>query len=707
MTHRFRPFDRFLPCCAVLMAFLVASPVWADDLPVSPALNPVDQAITAIRDKDFQRARLAIRLVKDPFQRNALLFRLYRRGGNDATVEEIIGFIEKQPTWPMQASLRQRAEGAHLGRTTDERITDWFSKNPPSTRLGCSRHIDRLIKRGDGPAADDEIVRCWKTVALSADGEAKFLKQYGDKLSDRDKAARVAKLLDRRRHPRAKQLLNLLDLSARRADPLEVRIALQKRPRKAEIAMVLKAIRKLPAKARKDPAYLLDLVRWQRRRRNMAAALRVLAAAPRPVKEARHRWWQERTIAIRRFLETGNMALAYRTTADHRQPPGYLFASAENLAGWIALRKRRQAKQARRHFKTVFDNATRSDVRAQAAYWLARTAAARRDNAKTAAWLKTAAANTTNLFGQLALMDLKAPLLRLPAETVIPADDQTAFNAEPAVKLADFFGENGDTAESRRLLRWLMRQTIRQRTRASSDESNDKSERPASMPAGKIGQRLLMIAERAEALGAPDIALRAARIAQRYGAIRLAIAFPAPTLPAGLPVERSFVLAVTRQESEFNVNAQSSAGAQGLMQLLPTTAKLMARRAKIDWVPDRLKGDAAYNYRLGAAYLDYLLSRFDQSYLLAAAAYNAGPTRVRRWIRQFGHPGKRTNPVDWIESIPFGETRNYVRRVLANVLVYRARLGGGKLHALPNQSWRRPSDPEACEVAGNCKKTTK
>jgi len=700
MTHRFRLFCRLIPSSALLLAFLVTLPVRADDLPVSPALNPVDQAITAIREKDFPRARLAIRLVTDPFQRNALLFRLYRRGGNDATVEEIIGFIEKQPTWPMQASLRQRAEGAHLGRTTDERIIDWFSKNPPSTRLGCSRHIDRLIKRGDGPAADDEIVRCWKTVALSPDGEAKILKQYGDKLSDRDKAARVANLLDKRRHPQAKQLLSRLDLSARRAGPLKVRIALQKRPRKAEVAKLLQAIRKLSAKARKDPAYLLDLVRWHRQRRNMAAA-------PRPVKDARHRWWQERTIAIRRFLETGNVALAYRTTADHRQPPGYLFASAENLAGWIALRKRRQAKQARRHFKTVFDSATRSDVRAQAAYWLAKTAAAQRNTAKAAAWLKTAAANTTNLFSQLALMSLKAPLLRLPVETVIPADDQTAFNAEPAVKLADFFAGNGDTAESRRLLWWLMRQTIRQPTPASGDKSNEKSERPASMPAEKIGQRLLMIAERAEALGAPDIALRAARIAQRYGAIRLAIAFPAPTLPAGLPVERSLVLAITRQESEFNVNAQSSAGAQGLMQLLPTTAKLMARRAKIDWAPDRLKGDATYNYQLGAAYLDYLLSRFDQSYLLAAAAYNAGPTRVRRWIKKFGHPGKRTNPVDWIESIPFGETRNYVRRVLANVLVYRARLGGGKLHALPNQAWRRPSDPEACEVAGNCKKTNK
>lgn len=692
MTFRTGRLGRLVPLVLPCLVGLAAPAMRAEELPVKPILDPARQAITAIKDKDFKAARLAIRLVSDPFEKDALLFRLYRRGGNDATSIEIIEFVGKHRHWPLQASLRQSAEGAHLGKTTDEQLIDWFQKNPPSTRIGCTRHIERLLNRGDGPAADDEIVRCWKTLALSTDGAAKFLKRYGDKLSQRDKAARIDRLLDRRRHRLAEQLLSLVDLPERRARPLKIRIALQRRPRGTEIPKLLRDIAKLPANVRQDPDFLLDFARWNRRRRDNRSALKALAAAPKPVRNAPGRWWLERSIAIRRYMEAGNLAVAYRLAADHRQAGGYLYAGAETLAGWIALRKRRQTKQASVHFKRVFDRADRNDVRARGAYWLARAAEARRDSLKATAWLKSAAVNVTDIFGQLAAVRLQSKLLRLPAETVIPAADRKAFDAEPAVRLAILFTEKGDAAEGRRLLWWLLTQTLRSVDAAGADGT------------ANAGRRLLMVAELAERLGANDIALRAARIALRHGEIRMAIAFPAPALPKGLPVERALVLAIARQESEFNINAQSSAGAQGLMQLLPSTAKLMAKRAKLPWTPEKLTGDADYNYRLGAAYLSHLLARFDRSYLLAAAAYNAGPTRVKRWIRKFGLPGRRISPVDWIESIPFGETRNYVRRVLANVQVYRARLGGGALLPTPDQLWRSPKEKDACRISGDCKK---
>lgn len=681
----------------ILMAGLLLSPLPAmaqsTETPKLPEIDPARQAMAAILDKEFRTARLAIKLVSDPFQRDALLFRLYRQSGNNASMEEIISFVEKHPDWPLRSSLRQRAEGALLGRIADDRLITWLKKHPPTTRLGCRRLIDRLIKRGDGPAADDEIVRCWKNLALSSAGEDRFLQRYGSKLSHRAKAARVIDHLERRRHRSADRLLAALDLPNEMVDRLEVRIDLQRKPRRSTVRKVLLAITKLPKETRADPAFLLDLTRWNRRRRNMAAAIKSLNAVPGPVEASSRQWWQERNYAIRRFLNARRHAQAYQLAAAHKQAPGNQFANAESLAGWIALRKRRQAKQSLAHFKKIFDNARRRDVRAMAAYWQGRAWTAQKNTKSAATWYTAAAPVATSLYGQMSLIGLGAEKLTLPAKTVVPEAEQKNFDQQPAPRLARFFAAAGDTAESRRVLWWLYREG----SKAGESAETAAEAKPA-------GLRLLMIARLAHSLKHNDIALRAARVALLYGGVDLALAYPAPALPKGLPVEAALVLAITRQESEFNVNARSSANAQGLMQIIPATAKLMARRAKLEWDPSRLTGDAEYNTRLGAAYLDYLLSRFDQSYLLAAAAYNAGPTRVVRWIKRYGHPGKRADPVDWIESIPFSETRNYVRRVLANVLVYRARLGGGQLSKSISLTWRRPPSKNACNVSGECEK---
>ncbi len=695
MTRRsFLPFSA--RCCLVAGLFAVLAPI-----PFPPSAgeaqaakrraDPVGQALSAIRRRQFARARRAIRRVGSPFERDALLFTLYRRDGNGATMREIAGFIEKHPDWPLQPTLQQRAEVALPGRIAAAGLAGWFARNPPTTPIGCIRHIDLLRKRVGRPAAKREIARCWKGLSMPSAAEKKFFRRYGRSISHADRAARVRRHLDRGRYRSARRLIIFHKLSAGYAVPLKVRIDLQRKPRRWTVPKLLKRIAKVPAKSRSEPGFRFDLVRWNRRRGELAAASASLEAAPEPGAAA-GRWWLERTLTVRELLKERHYARAYAVAAGHRQASGYRFAAAESLAGWIALRKQGLSEAALKHFQRIRAGSQRSDLRAMAAWWIAEIWRDRLNPGEAEAWYRKAAPAAFGLHGQLSRMRLKERTLVLPPDTAISAKSRAAFDREAAVRLTRFYSRNRTGKESRRLLWWLIRRSVRHAANPSADDVR------------RTGRRLLLIAELAAELGERHIAVRAARRALPLGFVRSRLAYPVIALPKRLPVEPALVLSVIRQESEFNLKAHSRANARGLMQLLPSTAKFAARRARLKWSRRRLTRDAAYNIRLGSAYLDYLLDRFDGSYLLAAAAYNAGPARVARWIERYGDPGRNIEPIDWIESIPFGETRNFVRRVLANVAVYRARLGNSGLAPTPVAAWRRPGAEIPCGVSAGCKK---
>lgn len=688
-------------CCLVAGLLAVLAPI---SLPPAAGeaqaakrrADPVAQALSAIRRGRFARARRAIKRVGNPFERDALLFALYRRGGNGAKMREIAEFIGKHPDWPLQPVLRQQAEVALPGRIASADLAAWFARNPPTTPTGCIRHIDLLRKHGDRPAAKREIGRCWRSLSMPTAGEKKFFRRYGRRISHADRAARVRRHLDRGRYRSAYRLIRFHKLSADYAVPLRVRIDLQRKPRPWTVPKLLKRIPNVPAESRAEPGFRLDLVRWNRRRGALAAASAALEAAPAPSEAAAGRWWLERTLAVRELLKERHYARAYAVAASHRHASGYRFAAAESLAGWIALRKQGRSEAALEHFQRMHAGTQRHDLRAMAAWWVAETWRDKLRPEEAESWYRKAAPAAFGLYGQLSRMRIEVRTLALPPDTAIPTKARAAFDREAAVRLARFYHRNRAKSESRLLLWWLIRQSARQYTDGSSNGSTDDMQR--------TGRRLLLTAELAAELGERHIAVRAARRALSLGFFRSRLAYPVIALPKRLPVEPALALAVIRQESEFNRRARSRANARGLMQLLPSTAKFAARRARLKWSRRRLTRDAAYNIRLGSAYLDYLLDRFEGSYLLAAAAYNAGPARVVRWIERYGDPGRNIEPVDWIESIPFGETRNFVRRVLANVAVYRARLGNDGLAPTPVAAWRHPGPEYPCPVSAACKK---
>jgi soluble lytic murein transglycosylase len=371
----------------------------------------------------------------------------------------------------------------------------------------------------------------------------------------------------------------------------------------------------------------------------------------------------------------GDISIAYRIAAGHGLEQGLGFAEGEWLAGWLALRSLDRPGVAYRHFEHLSQGVSSPISLARSAYWAgeaARALAAHGAQGATASaeggakggnwlakaddWYLKAAKHGTTFYGQLAARRLgHAVAIETQGETAAgPAPGaaaRAAFEGREMVQAVRLLGELGQTKLHKRFLL---------RLKALAEDAED----------------FVLVAELARQQGRPDIAVRVAKEARKAGVLLFDDLFPSRRLPETKSPEPALVLAVIRQESAFYTGAISGAGARGLMQIMPATARRVARQIKIRYSRKKLLSDPEYNLRLGRAYLAGLTEKYDGSYILALAAYNAGPARANRWMRDFGDPRTpEVDPVDWIESIPFNETRNYVQRILESLVVYRKTLG--------------------------------
>ena len=353
-------------------------------------------------------------------------------------------------------------------------------------------------------------------------------------------------------------------------------------------------------------------------------------------------------------------ALAYKLATSHFQTDGADFAEAEWLAGWIALRKLNRPDEALRHFQTLYDNVSYPVSRARAAYWLARTYEVKEQNNTATRWYREAASYITCFYGQLAAGHLlESERKSLPKEPEPSDKDVAAFEARDLTHVVRLLADFDDR---RREVRSFMIAIAR----------------TAKTPIDwTLATRL------AQDTGRYDLAVAISKLALQNGVVLSNSGYPAlePVNAASEQFPDPTILhAVVRQESAFDAEAISNAGARGLMQLMPETALRVARRLKMPFSKNRLTRDPTYNLRLGQAYLADMLGEYDGSLILALAAYNAGPVRVERWLETYGDPGPSIyDAIDWTESIPFSETRNYVQRVLENLAVYRSREKGLQL----------------------------
>ena len=567
-----------------------------------------------------------------------------------ASFQEISGFLGRHPGWPRQAAILALAEKAIPATLDPYQVIGWFGERAPVSGVGGLRLGEALIAAGRNAEGNAVVRKAWTENTFSAAEENQILGTHGAVFSEEDQRARLLELLARDSLADARRQVPRVDSQTQRLADARLRL-------KTTPASAARLPDTLEPALRADPWLIFDQARAFRRSGNDEDAWAVMQLSPPQIDlvPSPERWWAERHIMARDALKAHQFDVAYRFASEHHLQSGASLADAEFLAGWIALRFLNKPDIALKHFQTLAGGVSLPISRARANYWIGRAEEALGEADAAGASYAKAAEDTTTYYGQLAMARLTdRPVLRINA--AMP-DGETARATLAADERFQAMQVLVDVNEPF-LLRTFAMQT-----------AGDGTE-PA---------RLRFLADFMAGAGDRTAALRIAKVASYNGVLMLPYLDPLIELPAvrrGAEVDPALVLGLTRQESEFDPAVVSSAGARGLMQLMPATARQTASAAGLAYRLNNLT-DPVYNMQLGIAHLSDLLNRWDGSYVLTIASYNAGAANVSNWVATYGDPrDPEVDTIDWIELIPFGETRNYVQRVLENTQVYRNRLAG-------------------------------
>ncbi len=587
------------------------------------------------------------RLPENSLDRHILAWAIAMHGGPDVPSSEIAATAAALAGWPGMETLRINRERALYRERPDPlEVIQAFADSAPETLQGVLLLTRAHAAAGQMSDAHAVLSPFWRTEKLDAQDERRIIKEFGAILTKQDHRARMERMLYADRINSANRVAELAE-----AKPLADAWAACTRNEKKATALLAA----VPEEQR-AAGYAFAKARYLRRHKKYKEAAEVMLKAPteRSAVVDPDAWWLERRVLSREMVDLGDMKTAYAIAAAHSAESPVEAADAEFHAGWYALRGLKDASTASGHFAKIADVASGPISLSRAYYWLGRAAdAGGPGNAED--YFRKAAAYGATFYGQLAAERIGETSLNAAYPEPTEADRKT-FEGREAVKAIIRLEQIDYPSLANRLYRDL---------------------------AGELTSpgELALLARMVDRRGDHFLSLKVGKIAASRGIDIGALAHPIGVIPPSANISgagKALAYAVARQESEFNVAAVSGAGARGLLQLLPGTAKEVAKKAGLAYSINRLTTDAAYNATLGAAFLGEQLGRFDGSYILTFVGYNAGPRRARDWIKRYGDPrGKDIETVvDWIESIPFTETRSYVQRVMENYQVYKMRLSG-------------------------------
>ncbi len=635
-------------CLAVLaIAFALIVPAQADPQPLGEAdIAHYRSAFHHARKNQWRDAGIWASRASDPVLVDVIRWMRLKDDWR-APFDDIRAFMETRPEWPLQDMLRRNAEDVMPHTLESPDVIAYFTRWAPMTDGGVLRHVEALLDAGRESEARAAVLDAWQHHTFRAAGERAFLKQYGSWLTPEQHRERVDRLIWQGMTAAARRTLSRLeddDLAALG----EARIRLKGREWGVDAA-----IASVPAHLRDNEALIFERVDWRLAKGRHDAALELVLGLPHDISQP-DRWALQRLRIALELMARGDMAGAYDVVADHSRRHGAFHHRAEWLAGWIALRHLDDPATALEHFSWFQDQVRQPISLARGAYWCARAAEADGMTALASDWFDRAAEYPQTFYGQLAAMR-QGTALSLPAPPVLAGtagDDELFLIVRRLMEVGE-----------RRLA-----ETFLQHMARSAEAAED----------------LEAIAASALDLNLPHAAVRVAKTAAARGVVMPAAGFPVIDLPDTGGVDADLVLAVINRESEFNRRAISGSAAYGLMQLRLATARATAARLGVETSRDLLLGNSWHNVRLGAAYLGRLIGNYGGSLVLALAAYNGGPGNVGAWIRRSGRPGDGgVDAIDWIESIPFRETRNYVQRVIEAMQVYRMLRGEKPLDLFP------------------------
>ena len=561
--------------------------------------------------------------------------------------KELKRFLESHEHWPRAYIVRRNAEQAILREGSDDEIEKWFRKYPPVSASAVIRHAEILMKRREWEKAIPMLHAVWAKTAMEDDENNTVREKLAFLLDEQDMADRANFLLSERNIPETTKLLPLLD--EENEATVKARLSLI-----GGDLLAQKRVKALPESQRKDPALIYDEIRWLRGKERYDAAAKLLQSLPSDLQKD-EKWQKERLFLVRQFMSTGDFKKAYALSHEHTAEDGARYIDAEWLSGWIALRGLNKPKDALAHFKKMLAAVKSPVSQARGEYWVGRTfeEIGLKDEAED--WYRKAEEKITTIYGQLASA-------RLKKEDVppLPADQPPSQETMRKIRSSELF-----------IMAHLLQKA------GFPDLANVFAIRlynDAKTPDEVIALSHLFNDE----LRRPDLVVLLARRARANGYSIMELGYPLRDIKPDKEAEHAVVLSIIRQESNFAPDAISPVGARGLMQIMPATAKQIARRKNKPFSVQMLNKNPDFNIELGSAYFAELVKRFEKSYVLAIAAYNAGPANVRKWLKTFGYPEENFDTVDWIEMIPFDETRNYVHRVLENLYIYRRFLNYSK-----------------------------
>jgi soluble lytic murein transglycosylase len=626
---------------------MIRALVLALTIQLNPAAADTTQAMrTALELASGKDWEGALAVAPSGVGRDVIEWQRLRAG--DGRLGEYEDFLARRPDWPGLPLLREKGEAAVARSDDTARVIAWFKAGQPETGTGALAYVRALLASGRVAEAETEAMRAWAELAFSADEEQALIGLLPEAVGFVHEL-RLDNLLWEERASEADRMLKRVpeDLQA----VARARLTLQR-----EGKGVTGLIEAVPKARVGDPGLAYDRFIWRMKKDLYDEAEELILERSTSAETlGRPEAWAERRAVLARYLmRNGRPKEAYRVAANHFVPVdggASTYADLEFLAGFIALRRLNDPGGAEKHFQHLLAGVSTPISVARAQYWIGRAQEAAGQDGSAS--FKAAAAHQTAFYGLLAAerlgLTLDASLLAKPA---VPDWRGAGFTQSSVLAAAELLLKAGDLTLAKRFLLHL-------------GESQDET-------------GLAQMADMALAWDEPHLALLVAKQAAERGLILPHAYYPMPDfVPDGLKVSRALALSITRRESEFDPAARSSADARGLMQVLPGTAKQMAGKLGKPFDAGKLFSDPAYNVAMGAAYLAEMAEEFGPSIALIASGYNAGPGRPRRWIGEFGDPRRAdVDVVDWVETIPFAETRTYVMRVAEGVVIYRAKLKG-------------------------------
>ncbi len=610
-------------------------------------LKYAKQAISFMEKSNWKDAKKAASKARAKSIYDFIQWRHLLTTGNRATFTEYKQFIERVKDYPRIDRVRYLGEHKINSKNyTKNEIIQWFDKYPPLSGFGKMMLGDALLSKNK-ESAINLIKEGFITADLSKNDIIFFRKKFKKYLNSSDYIKRADYLAWENKYWDLKRMLRYL--------PKDYQLLYTARQLLMSRSYgVDSAISNVPASLKKDAGLNYDRLKWRRKRGRVDSSLEILLSIKnnkdymvRPDK-----WWVERSIIARSLIYKKRYEQAYKITSKHGLSEGSELAEAEWMSGWIALSFLKDPILAKSHFTKFYNNVGYPISLSRGAYWLGRANLALNNKEEADKWFKEGSKYLTTYYGQLSHMKIYPnKTFELKESTQVDKNYAESFYKKKLVAIVHLLKEVKKDKYTKHILRFL---------------ANDNVSAGSEILAAKLATDISRF----------DFAIQVSKIASYQKRFHNKYNYPVISTPnkvgsRKIP-EQALILSIIRQESEFDISARSRVGAQGLMQLMPYTAKTVAKQAKVSYSKSRLTTSPEYNINLGSFYIAGLILDYDGSYPFAVAAYNAGPKRVKYWKKINKDPQKKQiDYVDWVELIKFKETRNYVQRVMENYNVYR------------------------------------